>query len=169
MLSAAGESGGAAHTAELFRTNLEAIGLRLDIRPVDFATYVGISTATCRPRSGRTCSRRSGRRITTTPGTTSGRRSRVEAWQSGNGGHYCNERVEAVAGAGADRWRRSARTDPPWARSSRSSPETIRRRSTTPSPNGSPCCAATSAGSRPIWSSAIWSTSMPCIAPSAER
>ena len=29
-------------TAELFRTNLEAIGLQLDATPIDFATYVGI-------------------------------------------------------------------------------------------------------------------------------
>ena len=28
-----------------------------------------------------------------------------QAWQAGNGGHYCNERVEALAGADADRWR----------------------------------------------------------------
>ena len=90
-----------------------------------------------------------------------------QAWQAGNGGHYCNERVESLL----EQTRTPAMkrcTDPPWARSSRSSPETIPRRSTTPSPNGSPCCAMTSAGSRPIWSSVIWSTSMPCTPPGAE-
>jgi peptide/nickel transport system substrate-binding protein len=83
-------------TAELFRTNLEAIGLRLDAAPIDFASYVGMlsgdTPAAARPNL--------------LPSFWSPDYNDAwnhlwpqvscQAWQAGNGGHYCNPRVEAL-------------------------------------------------------------------------
>jgi peptide/nickel transport system substrate-binding protein len=83
-------------TAEVFRANLETIGLALDVEQVDFATYVGMlggdQPAEERPNL--------------LPAFWSPDYNDAwnqlwpqvscKAWQSGNGGHYCNERIEAL-------------------------------------------------------------------------
>jgi peptide/nickel transport system substrate-binding protein len=83
-------------TAELFRANLEAIGLKLDATPIDFASYVGIFTGDMpvdeRPHL--------------LPSFWSPDYNDAwnhlwpqvscDAWQSGNVGHYCHERVETL-------------------------------------------------------------------------
>ncbi|MDF2760756.1 MAG: extracellular solute-binding protein family 5, partial [Thermomicrobiales bacterium] len=83
-------------TAELFQANLAAVGLTLDIRPVDFATYVGIfsSDLPAEERPNLLPSFWS-------PDYNDGwnhlwPQISCDAWQSGNGGHYCNERVEEL-------------------------------------------------------------------------
>ncbi len=85
-----------AATAELFQANLAAIGLTLDIQTVDFATYVGIFTGDLPAEE----------RPNLLPSFWSPDYNDAwnhlwpqiscDAWQSGNGGHYCNERVEAL-------------------------------------------------------------------------
>jgi peptide/nickel transport system substrate-binding protein len=83
-------------TAELFRTNLEAIGLRLDAAPVDFASYVGMvygdMPADERPNLFP---------LFWSPDYNDAWNQlwpqvSCGAWQAGNAGHYCNERVEAL-------------------------------------------------------------------------
>jgi peptide/nickel transport system substrate-binding protein len=83
-------------TAALFQANLAAIGLPLDVQLVDFATYVGIFSgdlpADARPNL--------------LPSFWSPDyddawnhlwpQVSCDAWQSGNGGHYCDKRVEAL-------------------------------------------------------------------------
>ena len=83
-------------TAELFQANLAAVGLTLDIRPVDFATYVGIFTGDL-PAEERPNLLPS----FWSPDYNDGwnhlwPQISCDAWQSGNGGHYCNERVEEL-------------------------------------------------------------------------
>lgn len=82
--------------AELFQANLAAIGLGLDIREVDFPTYVGIFTSDTggdeRPHLLPSFWQ---------PDYNDGwshlwPQVSCEAWQSGNGGHYCHQRVEAL-------------------------------------------------------------------------
>jgi peptide/nickel transport system substrate-binding protein len=81
--------------AEIFRTNLDAIGLRLDAAPIDFASYVGVlygdMPAEERPNL-----------LTAfwSPDYNDAWNQlwpqvSCQAWQAGNGGHYCNARVEA--------------------------------------------------------------------------
>ena len=60
--------------SELFQANLAEIGITLTIEPVDQGTSPASSTATRRPRSGRTSCAGAGGRTTTTPGTSSTRR-----------------------------------------------------------------------------------------------
>jgi peptide/nickel transport system substrate-binding protein len=82
--------------AELFQANLAAIGVALDIQPVDFATYVGIFTGDLPAEE----------RPNLLPSFWSPDyddawnhlwpQVSCDAWQSGNGGHYCNERVEEL-------------------------------------------------------------------------
>jgi peptide/nickel transport system substrate-binding protein len=83
-------------TAELFRTNLEAIGLRLDATPIDFASYVAIlygdMPAEDRPNL---------LPLFWSPDYNDAwnhlwPQVSCRAWQAGNGGHYCNERVESL-------------------------------------------------------------------------
>jgi peptide/nickel transport system substrate-binding protein len=82
--------------AELFRTNLETVGLQLEAVPVDFASYVamlyGDLPAEERPNL-----------LTAfwSPDYNDAWNQlwpqvSCQAWQAGNGGHYCNERVEAL-------------------------------------------------------------------------
>ena len=83
-------------TAELFQANLAEVGLTLDIRPVDFATYVGIFTGDL-PAEERPNLLPS----FWSPDYNDGwnhlwPQISCDAWQSGNGGHYCNERVEEL-------------------------------------------------------------------------
>src|SRR5829696_252871 len=82
--------------AELFQANLAAIGVALDIQPVDFATYVSIFTGDLPAEE----------RPNLLPSFWSPDyddawnhlwpQVSCDAWQSGNGGHYCNERVEEL-------------------------------------------------------------------------
>jgi peptide/nickel transport system substrate-binding protein len=83
-------------TTELFQANLAAVGLTLDIRPVDFATYVSIFTGDL-PAEERPNLLPS----FWSPDYNDGwnhlwPQISCDAWQSGNGGHYCNERVEEM-------------------------------------------------------------------------
>ncbi len=83
-------------TAELLRTNLEQIGLKLDATPIDFASYVGIFAGDMPVEE----------RPNLLPAYWSPDYNDAwnhlwpqiscEAWQSGNVGHYCNEQVEAL-------------------------------------------------------------------------
>lgn len=83
-------------TAELFRINLEAIGLKLDATPIDFATYIGIFAGDMPVES----------RPNLLPAFWSPDYNDAwnqlwpqvscDAWQSGNGGHYCNAQVETL-------------------------------------------------------------------------
>jgi peptide/nickel transport system substrate-binding protein len=85
-----------AATAELFQANLAAIGVSLDIQPVDFATYVSIFTGDLLAEE----------RPNLLPSFWSPDyddawnhlwpQVSCDSWQSGNGGHYCNERVEEL-------------------------------------------------------------------------
>jgi peptide/nickel transport system substrate-binding protein len=85
-----------AATAELFQANLAAIGVSLNIQPVDFATYVGIFTGDLPAEE----------RPNLLPSFWSPDYNDAwnhlwpqvscDSWQSGNGGHYCNERVEEL-------------------------------------------------------------------------
>jgi peptide/nickel transport system substrate-binding protein len=85
-----------AATAELFQENLAAIGVALDIQQVDFATYVSIFTGDLPAEE----------RPNLLPSFWSPDyddawnhlwpQVSCAAWQSGNGGHYCNERVEEL-------------------------------------------------------------------------
>jgi peptide/nickel transport system substrate-binding protein len=85
-----------ASTAELFRTNLEAIGLRLDAAPIDFASYVGIFYGDMPGED----------RPNLMPSFWSPDYNDAwnhlwpqvscQAWQAGNGGLYCNDRVESL-------------------------------------------------------------------------
>jgi peptide/nickel transport system substrate-binding protein len=95
MLQPPGNAEGAV-TVELFRANLAAIGLILDIQPVDFATYVGIFSGDL-PAEERPNLLPS----FWSPDYNDGwnhlwPQVSCAAWQSGNGGHYCNQRVEAL-------------------------------------------------------------------------
>jgi peptide/nickel transport system substrate-binding protein len=81
---------------ELFQANLAAIGIVLDIQPVDFATYVGIvlgdEPAEARPNLLPAFWQ---------PDYNDGwnhlwPQVSCAAWQAGNGGHYCNPRVETL-------------------------------------------------------------------------
>ena len=85
-------------TAELFRTNLEAIGLRLDAAPVDFATYVGMLSGDLPAEE-----RPNLLPVFWSPDYNDAwnhlwPQISCEAWQAGNGGHYCDERVEDLLG-----------------------------------------------------------------------
>src|SRR5215203_3701773 len=85
-----------AATAELFQANLAAIGVALDIQQVDFATYVGIFTGDLPAEE----------RPNLLPSFWSPDyddawnhlwpQVSCDSWQSGNGGHYCNHRVEEL-------------------------------------------------------------------------
>src|SRR5215213_5592702 len=85
-----------AATAELFQANLAAIGVSLDIQPVDFATYVSIFTGDLPAEE----------RPNLLPSFWSPDyddawnhlwpQVSCDSWQSGNGGHYCNHRVEEL-------------------------------------------------------------------------
>jgi peptide/nickel transport system substrate-binding protein len=82
-----------AATAEVFRPNLAAIGLDLDATPVDFASYVGLLSGDLPAEE----------RPNLLPAFWSPDYNDAwnqlwpqvscDAWHSGNGGHYCNERV----------------------------------------------------------------------------
>lgn len=95
MMLPPGNPEGAA-TAEVFRPNLAEIGLNLDATPVDFATYVGIFSGDLPAEE----------RPNLLPAFWSPDYNDAwnhlwpqvscEAWQAGNGGHYCNARVEAL-------------------------------------------------------------------------
>lgn len=83
-------------TAELFQANLATIGLTLDIQPVDFATYVGIFTGDL-PAEERPNLLPSFWQPDYNDGWSQlWPQVSCEAWQSGNGGHYCNQRVEEL-------------------------------------------------------------------------
>ena len=82
--------------AELFQSNLAEIGLRLEIQTTDFATYVGIAfgdlPAEERPNLFPWFWQ---------PDYNDGwnhlwPQVSCDAWQAGNVGHYCNQRVEAL-------------------------------------------------------------------------
>ena len=82
--------------AELFQSNLAEIGLRLEIETTDFATYVGIAfgdlPAEERPNLFPWFWQ---------PDYNDGwnhlwPQVSCDAWQAGNLGHYCNQRVEAL-------------------------------------------------------------------------
>lgn len=82
--------------AELFRTNLETVGLQLEAMSVDFASYVamlyGDLPADERPNL---------LPLFWSPDYNDAwnhlwPQVSCQAWQAGNGGHYCNERVEAL-------------------------------------------------------------------------
>ncbi len=81
---------------ELFKANLSAINLTLSIESVDFATYVGIyvgdEPAEERPNFFPSYWQ---------PDYNDGwsqiwPQVSCDAWQGGNGGHYCNQRVESL-------------------------------------------------------------------------
>ena len=83
-------------TAELFRTNLEAVGLRLDAPPVDFASYVAILSGDLPAEE-----RPNLLPVFWSPDYNDAwnhlwPQVSCQAWRAGNGGHYCNERVEAL-------------------------------------------------------------------------
>jgi peptide/nickel transport system substrate-binding protein len=82
--------------AELFRTNLETVGLQIEAMSVDFASYVamlyGDLPAEERPNL---------LPLFWSPDYNDAwnhlwPQVSCQAWQAGNGGHYCNERVEAL-------------------------------------------------------------------------
>lgn len=85
-----------ASIAELLRTNLEQVGLKLDATQIDFASYVGIFTGDMPVEE----------RPNLLPSFWSPDYNDAwnhlwpqiscDAWQSGNVGHYCNQRVEAL-------------------------------------------------------------------------
>jgi peptide/nickel transport system substrate-binding protein len=82
--------------AEVFQANLAEIGVPLDIQTVDFATYVGIFAGDL-PAEERPNLLPS----FWSPDYNDGwnhlwPQISCDAWQSGNGGHYCNERVEEL-------------------------------------------------------------------------
>lgn len=86
----------AAATAELLQANLASIGLTLDIQPLDFATYVGIFTGDM-PAEERPNLMPSFWQPDYNDGWSQlWPQVSCEAWQSGNGGHYCNQRVESL-------------------------------------------------------------------------
>jgi peptide/nickel transport system substrate-binding protein len=83
-------------TAELFQANLASISLTLDIQAVDFATYVGIFTGDL-PADERPNLLPSFWQPDYNDGWSQlWPQVSCRAWQSGNGGHYCNQRVEAL-------------------------------------------------------------------------
>jgi peptide/nickel transport system substrate-binding protein len=95
LLLPAGNQDSAA-LVELFQANLAVIGVTLDIQLVDFATYVGLLFSDLpveeRPNLFP---------LFWQPDYNDGwsqlwPQLSCEAWQSGNAGHYCNERVEAL-------------------------------------------------------------------------
>lgn len=82
--------------AELFQANLARIGLNLEIQPIEFATYVGLFSgdlpAEERPHL---------LPLFWQPDYNDAwnhlwPQISCEAWQAGNGGHYCNQAVEAL-------------------------------------------------------------------------
>lgn len=82
--------------AELFQANLAEIGMTLDIQQVDFATYVGIFTGDLPAEE-----RPNLLPVFWSPDYNDAwnhlwPQISCDAWQAGNGGHYCNERVEAL-------------------------------------------------------------------------
>jgi peptide/nickel transport system substrate-binding protein len=95
LLLPAGNQDSAA-IVELFQANLATIGVTLEIRVVDFATYVGVAfgdvPAEERPHLFP---------VFWQPDYNDGWNQlwpqvSCEAWQTGNVGHYCNPRVEAL-------------------------------------------------------------------------
>ncbi len=80
----------------MFRANLEQLGLKLEVSPIDFATYVGIFAGDMPLED----------RPHLLPSYWSPDYNDAwnhlwpqvscNAWQSGNVGHYCNEQVEAL-------------------------------------------------------------------------
>jgi peptide/nickel transport system substrate-binding protein len=95
MLLPPGNAEGAA-TVELFQANLAQIGLTLDIQPVDFATYVGIFTGDM-PAEERPNLLPSFWQPDYNDGWSHlWPQVSCDAWQAGNGGHYCNEQVEEL-------------------------------------------------------------------------
>jgi peptide/nickel transport system substrate-binding protein len=95
MALSTGNPEGAA-TAEVFRANLAAIGLELDTEVIDFATYMGIlfgdMPAEERPHL---------LPLFWSPDYNDAWNQlwplvSCDAWQAGNAGHYCNERVDAL-------------------------------------------------------------------------
>jgi peptide/nickel transport system substrate-binding protein len=85
-----------AATAELFQANLAAIGLALAVQLVDFATYVGIFTGDM-PAEERPSLLPSFWQPDYNDGWSQlWPQVSCDAWQSGNGGHYCNQHVEAL-------------------------------------------------------------------------
>jgi ABC-type transport system substrate-binding protein len=89
-------------TAELFQANLAAIGLSLDIQPVDFAAYVGIFTGD-QPAEERPNMLPSFWQPDYNDAWNAlWPQVSCRAWQAGNGGHYCNQRVETLLDQGRD-------------------------------------------------------------------
>jgi peptide/nickel transport system substrate-binding protein len=95
LLLPAGNQDSAA-VVELFQANLAQIGVTLDIRVIDFATYVGLAfgdvPAEERPNLFP---------VFWQPDYNDGWNQlwpqvSCEAWQTGNVGHYCNPRVETL-------------------------------------------------------------------------
>jgi peptide/nickel transport system substrate-binding protein len=95
----------AAATAELFQANLAEVGVSLDIQSVDFATYVGIFSGDLPADERPNLLPSFWQPDYNDAWSHLWPQVSCAAWQSGNGGHYCNDRVEellAQARAAAD-------------------------------------------------------------------
>lgn len=89
-------------TLELFQFNLAQIGITLDIHQVDFATYVGVFTSDL-PDAERPNILPSFWQPDYNDGWSHlWPQVSCAAWQSGNGGHYCNDRVEDLLAMARD-------------------------------------------------------------------
>ena len=87
---------------ELFQTNLAQVGLTLDIRPVDYATYVGMFAGDMPAEE-----RPSLLPLFWQPDYNDAwnhlwPQVSCDAWQAGNGGHYCNQQVEVLLAQARD-------------------------------------------------------------------
>ena len=88
--------------AELFQANLAAIGISLEIQPVDFPTYVSIFVGEL-PADERPHLFPSFWQPDYNDGWSQlWPQLSCDAWQAGNGGHYCNERVEELLAVARD-------------------------------------------------------------------
>lgn len=85
-----------ASTAELLRENLGAIGLNLEIEPVDFATYVGIFTGDLPAEERPNLFPSFWQPDYNDAWNHLWPQVSCAAWRSGNVGHYCNDRVETL-------------------------------------------------------------------------
>jgi peptide/nickel transport system substrate-binding protein len=89
-------------TAELYQANLAAIGLPLDIQTVDFATYVSIFTGDQPAEERPNLLPSFWQPDYNDAWNDLWPQVSCQAWQAGNGGHYCNQRVETLLDQGRD-------------------------------------------------------------------
>lgn len=83
-------------TAELFQANLAEIGLTLAIQTVDFATYVGMFFGDLPAAERPNLLPSFWQPDYNDAWNHLWPQIACDAWQAGNGGHYCNQRVDAL-------------------------------------------------------------------------